>query len=69
VRLQAGVLEWNRASYRVLDKAGYRLEAHLWQQNSKDGEVCDMWELLHAILGMFQHNKNFIGEKFYAGNA
>jgi RimJ/RimL family protein N-acetyltransferase len=30
VRLQVGVLEWNRASCRVLEKAGYRLEAQLW---------------------------------------
>ncbi len=48
VRLQVGVLEWNRASCRVLEKAGYRLEAQLWQQNFKDGEVCDMW--MYALL-------------------
>ncbi len=31
--------------------------------------VAVMRKLLHAIHGMFQHDENFIGEKFYAGNA
>ncbi len=48
VRLQAGVLEWNPASCRVLEKAGYRLEARLRQQGFKDGEICDM--LMYALL-------------------
>lgn len=43
VRLQAGVLEWNPASCRVLEKAGYQLEARQRQQAYKDGEVCDMF--------------------------
>jgi len=41
VRLQAGVLEWNPASCRVLEKAGYTLEGRLKKQVFKDGEVCD----------------------------
>ncbi len=47
-RLQAGVLEWNRASCRVLEKAGYELEARLRRQGYKDGEICDMW--MYALL-------------------
>lgn len=31
--------------------------------------VAVMRKLLHAIHGMFQHDENFIGKKFYAGNA
>jgi transposase len=31
--------------------------------------VAVMRKLLHAIHGMFQHDEDFIGEKFYAGNA
>jgi transposase len=30
--------------------------------------VAVMRKLLHAIHGMFEHDENFIGEKFYAGN-
>jgi len=48
VRLQAGVLAWNRASCRVLEKAGYTLEGRLRQQGFKDGEVCDI--LMYALL-------------------
>ena len=47
-RLQAGVLEWNRASCRVLEKAGYELEARLLRQGYKDGKVCDIW--MYALL-------------------
>lgn len=48
VRLQAGVLGWNAASCRVLEKAGYSLEARLTKQGFKDGEVCDI--VLYALL-------------------
>lgn len=48
VRLQADVLEWNPASRRVLEKAGYGLEARHRQQGFKDGEVCDMW--MYALV-------------------
>ncbi len=48
VRLQAGVLHWNPASCRVLEKAGYSLEARLRRQGFKDGEVCDI--LMYALL-------------------
>lgn len=48
VRLQAEVLDWNPASCRVLEKAGYRLEARLRQRGFKDEEVCDTW--MYALL-------------------
>jgi len=41
VRLQAGVLEWNPASCRVLEKAGYALECRLARHIYKDGSICD----------------------------
>ena len=43
VRLQAGVLEWNPASCRVLEKVGYSLEGRLRKHIFKDGEVCDQF--------------------------
>jgi RimJ/RimL family protein N-acetyltransferase len=42
-RLQAGVLDWNPRSRRVLEKAGYHLEAQLARAVYKDGEVIDSW--------------------------
>lgn len=41
VRLQAGVLDWNPASCRVLEKAGYRFEARLRGNVFKDDAICD----------------------------
>ena len=41
VRLEAGVLEWNPASCRVLEKNGYRLDARLEKNMFKDGQVID----------------------------
>jgi RimJ/RimL family protein N-acetyltransferase len=43
VRLQAGVLAWNPRSRRVLEKAGYALEARLERAVYKDGAVIDSW--------------------------
>lgn len=48
VRLQAGVLDWNPASCRVLEKAGYSCEGRLRQQVYKDGEVCDLF--MYSLL-------------------
>ena len=48
VRLQAGVLDWNPGSCRVLEKAGYTLEARLKKQIYKDDAVCD--QLIYALL-------------------
>lgn len=47
-RLEAGVFEWNTASCRVLQKAGYHLEARLRQRVVKDGRTID--ELLYVRL-------------------
>ena len=40
-RLEAAVFAWNPASARVLEKAGYRLEARLERSVFKDGELTD----------------------------
>ena len=47
-RIQASVLEWNPASCRVLEKAGYRREARLRSSVSKDGALIDSF--LYAAL-------------------
>ena len=47
-RLQAGVFEWNPASMRVLEKAGYKFEARMRQHIFKDGRFAD--ELIYARL-------------------
>ncbi len=48
VRLQAGVLEWNPASRRVLEKVGYSLEGLHRRHIYKDGEICD--QFMYALL-------------------
>lgn len=48
VRLYAHVYEWNPASARVLEKAGYSLEGRLRKNVSKDGQIID--ELLYAKI-------------------
>lgn len=48
VRLYAGVFAWNPASARVLEKAGYQLEARLRQAVTKAGETVDAY--LYARL-------------------
>ena len=40
-RLQAGVFQWNPASMRVLEKAGYTLEARLKKRVTKEGRTVD----------------------------
>lgn len=40
-RIQARVFEWNKASCRVLEKAGYHLEGRLRKHVTKDGKVAD----------------------------
>lgn len=47
-RIQAGIFEGNQASMRVLEKAGYHLEAHLKKALTKDGKTFD--EFLYVIL-------------------
>jgi len=48
VRLYAGVFEGNRASMRVLEKAGYTREALLRKAITKDGRTIDL--VLYAIV-------------------
>ena len=47
-RLYAGVFEWNPASMRVLEKAGYEFEGRMRKSVTKDGETVD--ELIYAIV-------------------
>lgn len=47
-RIYACVYEWNPASMRVLEKAGYECEGRLRKSVTKDGETID--ELIYAIV-------------------
>ena len=47
-RVYAGVFEWNPASMRVLEKAGYEYECRTRKSVVKDGEIID--ELIYAIV-------------------
>ncbi|HKX31933.1 MAG TPA: GNAT family N-acetyltransferase [Blastocatellia bacterium] len=47
-RIYAGVLEWNPASRRVLEKAGFQFEARLRQAVTKDGQTMD--DFIYAAL-------------------
>jgi RimJ/RimL family protein N-acetyltransferase len=47
-RVFAVPFEWNLASFRVLEKAGYTLEARLRRSAIKDGQVVD--QLLYAYV-------------------
>jgi len=47
-RIQAAVFEWNPASMRVLEKAGYTLEGRLRKSVTKDGKTID--QSLYAII-------------------
>jgi len=40
-RVYAGVFEWNPASMRMLEKAGYALEGCLRKSVTKDGQTMD----------------------------
>ncbi|HEU4433301.1 MAG TPA: GNAT family protein [Pyrinomonadaceae bacterium] len=47
-RLYAHVFEWNPASARVLEKAGYQFEGRLKKSVTKDGRTID--QLIYAIV-------------------
>ena len=47
-RIYAGVFEWNPASMRVLEKAGYELEGRMKKSVTKEGETVD--EFIYAIV-------------------
>ena len=48
VRIYTTALDWNPASARVLEKAGYSLEGRLRRSVVKDGKLVD--QLLYAIV-------------------
>ena len=48
VRIYAHVYEWNPASARVLEKAGFQYEGRLRKSVIKDGQIIDQW--LYAIV-------------------
>ncbi len=48
IRLFAYVYEWNPASVRVLEKAGYVFEGRLRRSATKDGQTVD--QLLYAMV-------------------
>jgi [ribosomal protein S5]-alanine N-acetyltransferase len=48
VRIQASVFEWNPASMRVLEKAGYQREAVLKQNVTKDHHIMD--EYIYSLI-------------------
>jgi ribosomal-protein-alanine N-acetyltransferase len=47
-RLYAHVFEWNPASARVLEKAGYQLEGRMRKSVTKDGQTID--QLMYALV-------------------
>jgi len=47
-RLYAHVFDWNAASARVLEKAGYTFEGRLKKSVTKDGQTID--QLMYAII-------------------
>jgi ribosomal-protein-alanine N-acetyltransferase len=47
-RVYAGVFEWNLASTRVLEKAGYEFECRMKKSVTKDGQTID--ELIYAMV-------------------
>jgi RimJ/RimL family protein N-acetyltransferase len=48
VRIYAMVFDWNPASTKVLEKAGYEFEGRLRKSAIKDGKFCD--QLLYAKI-------------------
>ena len=48
VRIEARVFEWNAGSARVLEKAGFHLEARLERSVFRDGELT--YRLIYAML-------------------
>jgi RimJ/RimL family protein N-acetyltransferase len=48
VRLYAHVFEWNPASARVLEKAGFTLEGRLRRSVLKEGQLID--QLMYGLV-------------------
>jgi [ribosomal protein S5]-alanine N-acetyltransferase len=51
MRVEAIVFEWNGASARVLEKAGYVREGTLRRSAVKDGQVIDRWVYGYVVGG------------------
>jgi ribosomal-protein-alanine N-acetyltransferase len=51
VRIEAGVFQWNPASCRVLEKAGYQREAVLRNSGLKDGQIIDRFLYAYVVDG------------------
>ena len=49
-RLYAHVFDWNRASARVLKKAGYEFEGRMKKSVTKDGQTVD--QLMYAMIAI-----------------
>ncbi len=47
-RIYAGVLEWNPASMRVLEKAGFQFEARLRKSVTKEGRTMD--DFIYSVV-------------------
>lgn len=50
IRLEAHVFEWNPASCRVLEKAGFELEGRMKKSVCKDGEIIDAFLYARVAL-------------------
>ena len=50
-RLEANVFEWNPASARVLENAGFVREGTLRRSAIKDGEIIDRWMYAYVVDG------------------
>ncbi|MGE5399441.1 MAG: GNAT family N-acetyltransferase [Ignavibacteriales bacterium] len=48
-RIYAGLFEWNKASARVLEKAGYELECRQRKSVIKNGVICDQLVYVRII--------------------
>lgn len=48
-RVYARVFEWNAASERVLEKAGYQMEGRLSRSAIKDGKVIDQFQYAYVL--------------------
>jgi ribosomal-protein-alanine N-acetyltransferase len=50
-RIEAIVFEWNPASARVLEKAGFVREGTLRRSAIKDGQIIDRWMYAYVVEG------------------
>jgi len=50
-RVYALPFQWNQASFRVLEKAGYMMEGRLRRSAIKDGKIIDQFLYAHVVTG------------------